>query len=367
MLEAGRATPSDKTLHIIARRLGKPVGYFLDEGVTDAAADTAASILQSARQLLEAGQVEAALNLLRDVPEETGDHKLWLDTQCLLIDCLARLRRHEEALATCETVLQRLEQSGDRDRLTWVYMRMGAAAFALEQFGVSKRAYEQAVICSSELKRNVDVHIDALTYLGTSLLRLGELQEAIGIYQRAFAAAMNQGDLARSANAARGLGKATFDLGLEGESLQWTSRAVALLEQAGSDELVYARHNLGVLQAATGHAEQAYATFRLCLQTYQEKGQPDMQASVLEELAALWLRHGDCAQAKSCCREALALLDQKDDGVLRGRLYRLLGKAFLEEGDRERAGDALRMSYDLLRRIRAAKEAEVSLQCLSRV
>lgn len=68
LIENGGAKPSMKTLTILAERLGKPIGYFLEDGATDPG-DLLSSVnhLRQARQALEAGKALYAEKLLEGV------------------------------------------------------------------------------------------------------------------------------------------------------------------------------------------------------------------------------------------------------------------------------------------------------------
>lgn len=368
MVEAGRAVPSEKTLRVIAQRLGKAVDYFREGAeMEDVHADIAVMLLQGAEQKAETGDHESATRMIQHLLKTCQEPALRASARSQLITCLARLRRFEEALSECERAVEEYQALQDREGLVRVYMQMGAIAFAAEEFSTARRAYEQAVKYSSGLKRLAESHLEALTYLGSSLAQVGELVEAAAVYKTAFEESLIQGCQIRQGRIAMGLGKALFAAGQADEGLKWTLRAVDLLNKAHSQEEILALHNLAIIQAARGAHADAYAIYQRCLEVYRAKGWIVKQASVLEDLAEYWLKLGDLQQAKACCKEAVDLLEEESDGIMLGRLYRLLGTIMQMEGGMEQAYFCLRMSYDLLRRMKNPTEAALSYEALKRL
>lgn len=368
LVESGRAVPSDRTLRIIAERLGKPVSYFTtDEGEQELVANAGLALLEAARHKLERGEVQTSIRLLTRIVSSDQDPYLLAESHYLLSMCQRELGDNEQAISHCNEAVTAYLQLGDRAGLVRVYLQMGAAAFALEDLPAARRAYDQAVRYSSELKSLLDVHIQALTYLGTTLVRLGDLDQAIVVYQRAWHECGGQATPEQSGKVAMGLGKALFQSGQLEPSCDWTHRAVKLLEQANSSDKVLALHNLAVMQAAGGAGSETQRTLQECLRIYRAMGRTDKQASVLEDEAWYWVRNGNHARARACCLEAIELLDVKDVGELRGRLYRVLGTIAEAEGDAEQAYYFLGMSYDLFRRMKAAHEAGISREAMNRL
>lgn len=73
-IESGKAGPSVATLQYLARQLGKPVSYFLEE---DTAVSPNISLMQQARQAYGTRDYEAVLRLLRGYqsPDELFDQE----------------------------------------------------------------------------------------------------------------------------------------------------------------------------------------------------------------------------------------------------------------------------------------------------
>lgn len=91
LIEHGSAKPSMKTLQYLASRLGKPVGYFLDDA---AVVSPNQAVMESARQRYDAGDFAEAMLLLEDYqsPDPVYDREMGL------LHTLSRLNLAEQAL-----------------------------------------------------------------------------------------------------------------------------------------------------------------------------------------------------------------------------------------------------------------------------
>lgn len=357
MIENDRVIPSRHTLQILATRLGTSVDLLLQDTEPDDALDKAASALAHAADLAEAKQYDEALAVLAHLLDNTSHEYLVAQSGQLQITCLSQLGRRDEAVAAAERLWQRLERSDDDKTLIGLVSQLGRLYFAQDDFARARGAYERLVQLTAYKKTAAESHMLGLMYLGTCNLRLGALTAAVKRYQEAFMVGSEQGLTSYKGDAARGIGKALFQLGNQTESLHWTLLACQIYEQIGSESLVFAMHNLAVVQAAMGEDDEAFRIYRECLAVYRRQNRLDLQASILEELASCWLARGDHIRARECCREALDLLDLADDGILRLRVYRVLGQVERAGGDLGIAYEMLRMSYNLARRLRADEEA----------
>lgn len=101
-----------------------------------------------------------------------------------------------------------------------------------------------------------------------------------------------------------------------------------------------------------------------CADIYDKRNLPHKKASILEEISKIYLEERQPLLAETAIKEALKLLDQRDEGMLRAKLYRLLGIVFHEKDNTNEGYYFLRMSYDLLKRIHADREADISHKLL---
>ena len=90
-IENGTAKPSMKTLQYLAGRLGKSVGFFLEE---DALTSPNRQVMEKARACLDAGEFRQASEVLKSYREPDGVY----DREYRLLCVLARLSLAEKAL-----------------------------------------------------------------------------------------------------------------------------------------------------------------------------------------------------------------------------------------------------------------------------
>lgn len=375
LVESGKSAPSPESLRVIAQRLGKPVEYFLyGEGTEqEYAIQTALALVESAERDLDAsGQalVESAERKLQHALRTctTLDRTdVEAKVRSLLMQCHRRARLYEEMLDQGESTLDCFKRLGDAANMAVTYHEMARAAFYLEEYGTARRNYERAVLYTEGLKAMQELRVQSLLWLGTSLFRLGNLDEAMKRYRQASDESSVINDPALQGHIAMSLGWVLFRASKVEEGLSWTRRAFDLLRGVKSQDAVLAQHNLGIVLAARGSWEEAYGIFERCLETYKSQGRLDKQASVLEELCFYWIQRGDLVRAEAQCWAAVDLLDLETDSILRGRLYRLLGILARRRGDLLQAKNLLRMSLDILRRLKSTAEVELTLAELETV
>ncbi len=356
---------------MIAQRLGQPVDYLVGGNQDDDAVLQAATMLESAGRDLTAGTesdlvlAERKLHQALKLAARLERDDLLASGHRLLMTCLRRQKKYEALLEVCDRAVETLKVRGDRKGLAETYAEMAHAAYLLEEYPNARRAYEKAVLFSSTLKSMQEFRVSALRYLASCLLHLGDRQGAIARYEEAYREGVSLNAPVLIASVSMGLGWALFRSGdLEG-AIDWTRRSLAQYKRAESRNEVLAQHNLAVIQMARGHWEEGFLLLQSCFQTYGSYGRRLKQASVLEELARYWVHKGDLDSAEECCWQALDLLNMEDDGILRGRIFRFLGKLYASRQRWDLAHNYLHLSAELLRRLKAADELSISLGELS--
>jgi HTH-type transcriptional regulator, quorum sensing regulator NprR len=373
LVESGKCRPSPETLRLLAQRLGKSPDFLLHDVPDDASVPVISALLESAKRDLASDRQEqwAAANekIEQAIKCVVGTERIELEAACysLLIRYLRKVGRHEQVVQAGERALECFKDLGDREALGRTHFAMAGSFYMLEDFVGARRHYEKAALYAAGQKSLLEFRVEVCTLLGSCLFRLGEYSEAIVRYQEAmkdcaaFDAPVRRGQLLM------GLGWVFFRSGHLEVAWESTQEAAEILKRCNSPDQVLAQHNMGIIEAARGNWEQSYAILRECLRTYQARGQAVKQASVLEDLAHYWINKGDDENAATCGWEALNLLEVKDDTVLRGRVYRLLGGIATRQGKLVQARDLLRISYALLRRLGAATEAAFTMTELERV
>ncbi|WP_336764174.1 helix-turn-helix domain-containing protein [Paenibacillus sp. USHLN196] len=366
LIEKGRAVPSQRMLRIIARRLNTPMEFFLGNSAsTDT--DISEAVLDKAKAYYAEQNDSACIRIAHKVLTLTEDTLSQSEAYLLIVQSHNRLGEYRQALDEGEAAAFTIIRSGDRARIVEYYLEMGRAAFHAELFHAARKYYEQAYTYSSRLKHLQEEHIHSLTFLGTTHLRLGNVNEGLNYYLKAEKEAQMLGQPELYGEITLGLGKAYYMSEQDGHMLlsyDWTKRSVQAYKQARSESYVLALHNLAVIQLHMGQKKEAIPLLNECAVIYDKRNLPHKKASILEEISKVYLEQREPEQAEAIIKEALQLLDQQDEGMLRAKLYRLLGIVFHEKNNSNEGYYFLRMSHDLLKRIYASREADISHQLL---
>ncbi|MBD8841050.1 MULTISPECIES: helix-turn-helix domain-containing protein [Paenibacillus] len=366
LIEKGRAVPSQRMLKIIARRLNTPMEFFLGgSAATDT--DIGEAVLDKAKACYAEQNDSACIRIAHKVLTLTEDTSDQSEAYLLILRSHNRLGDYRQALDEGETAAFTVIRTGDRERIVEYYLEMGRAAFHAELFHAARKHYEQAYTYSSRLKHLQEEHIQSLTFLGTTHLRLGNVNEGLNYYLKAEKEAQMAGQPELYGEITLGLGKAYYMSEQDGHmrlSYDWTKRSVQAYKQASSESYVLALHNLAVIQLHMGQKKEALPLLDECARIYDKRNLPHKKASILEEISKVYLEQREPEQAEAIIKEALQLLDKQDEGMLRAKLYRLLGIVFHEKNNSNEGYYFLRMSHDLLKRISANREADISHQLL---
>lgn len=363
LVEQDKCQPSAQTLALLARRLGKPVEYFLDDGQDDQV-QAVELLLAAASRSAARGEVDAALQsalgALR-LSQRLGNPRLECRAQQQVAELYEQAQRYPEAYEHYEEALDLCKQAGDRRAVAELCLRLGRCAVAMEDFPAARRNLQRAVRLSEGKKSLSEVHCRALVGLGRCLYHMGDYGAAAAAYERALQAARAALLRPLALRAYWGLGQVLSDQGQDWAALEATRQALALAVELGDPAVHRLRLNAAAMLLRLGRAGEARTLLEEALAAAREKGDLVATASALEELATYWLGQGDPDRAEGCCHEALSCLDQQDDGLVRGHVYRTLGRVHLQRGNTARAHELLRISADFFRRLRAQGELAATL------
>lgn len=372
LIETGRCAPSQDTLRVIAIRLGKDPAYFQEDDRPDDRVDVAVALMDSAQHDLssgtDAGAARAYQKLLNALCNLAGLGRDGLEAQlrAQLMTCLRRQGQHTDAIREGEKAVELFKVTSDSRGMATTYLTLGAIAFHLQDNFRARKYAEQAVLYSRGLKRAQDVQLEALVNLGSANFRLGNYPEAVESYRAAWNLSGTVNQPEQQGAIAMGLGWALFRSGRLDAGLQWTMKAMDLLQAERSPDYHLALHNLGVIQSARDNWEKAYLIFQECLKVYVAQNRVTKQAAVLEDVARYWMHKGDLQAAESALWDAIDLLDVEDHTFLRGRIYRYLGVLLASQGNTRAARTMLRISCQVLHMINATAELNLSRAELDR-
>lgn len=365
MIESGKALPSEKVLRILAQRLGKPLDSFLGDHLEDNI-EICRAILDRARLKKTQKEYERALALLTKVFPMTQDVRILMETYLLLFELHIDMKNFKQVLEQEKESIAVFKEHNEKDYVIPYYMLLGKAAFKLEAFHAAYDYYALALTHSHQLKTFQYDRIQCFIFLGTILIRLGNLEKALESYKAADNEVAVTDYLNLKADICLGLGKAYFLSSLHEQAITVTKKAIEWYEKdSNEDHRIYALNNLAVMEHAAGDFEGAMDTLKMCYAIYQKKQQVVKQAAVLEELSILALKADNLRLAKAYCDEGIKLLELEDNGILRACLYRIMGVLLHMENQLDLSYYLLRMSYDLLTRIHSHHEAAISFELIS--
>src|SRR6202022_1703652 len=187
-VELGRAQPSTQNLRIIARRLQRPIDYFLEEP-GDSTAALELTLAEAEMSLLhgEGARAESLITrmLARPIPIE-----LRTRAQLTLAVALMKQGRAEDARPVLEEAISAAERAQWHQLLVELYDRLGSAHYLLRRphaagqwFDLALRRYDSAGLADPVLKARILGHRANLHYVA------GQPIEAIAAYESAIAAA----------------------------------------------------------------------------------------------------------------------------------------------------------------------------------
>jgi tetratricopeptide (TPR) repeat protein len=341
---------------------------------------------------LEAGQRVPSLQLLRKIASKLGVDENFLATgqrtervrPQVLVDAEIALRLDE--LDVAEDLYERLLQTTSDIRLRSESLAgLGQVAFRRGDPKSAVASIEEAF----ELDRSLAVGVPGLVEtLGRGHATLGQMESAIGVFQRALDAAVTRDDafeirrfgvlLANALIDSGNFGRADEILGdaiaRANEGDDHVSRARVLWSQSrlhsmkGDQELaaIYARrtlelleltedvryrarafHLLGYIELERGRPTEALEAIRHGREVLGDDGTPiELAQFRLEEARAL-AQLGETERAASEAMAVSALLTEADPHDA-GRCYALIGDVFVDLGQRERAREVYELAIELL-------------------
>jgi len=166
----------------------------------------------------------------------------------------------------------------------------------------------------------------------------GRFAEGITLYTRAYEAAERSGSLSDRAQASNNLGNAARDLGDYSAAEGHFRRALALWEQTGDAECTSGAHiNLGNLAMSQGEFQVARDHHQQALAVCQEIGNVHGATLAQANLAILAVEEGDGPAAVGVAEKSLRTLSDSGNVFLRDLVQVVLGEAYLQCGDMNRA------------------------------
>ena len=336
-VELGRAQPSTQTLRIIARRLQRPIDYFLeDPGDSTAAlelalAEAAISLHQSDPARAESLMIQM---LARTIPIEPRTR-----AQLTLATAQLMQGRATDAMAPLEEAIAIAERSDWPQLLVELYDRLGSAHYLLRRahaaglwFDKAFECYQSAALNDPVLKARILGHRANLHYVA------GQPVEAIDAYESAIAAAEQVLDLRALAGIYEGLALSLQDTGQYARALSYAQKGLRLFETLRDVRMTgQLRLNMGDMLLQQGRVAEAERLFTEGAEHLRRIGETELLPLLVVGMAESALERNDLEQASDLIEQAIDLEAHSSDPIATVAVHRVAGRVAHARGRRDAA------------------------------
>ena len=331
-VELGRAQPSTHTLRIIARRLGQPIEYFLEDPGDSAAAIELA--LAEAELDLHRGQARRAESLIRTVLEKPIPLEVRTRAQLALAAALLREGRALDAQPVLEEAIAVAERSEWHALLVELYDRMGSVHYLLRRahsagqwFDRALARYESAQLADPVLKARVLGHRANLHFVA------GQPVEAIAAYESAIHSAERVLDMPALAGIYEGLALSFQQTGQYARALSYAQKGLRIFETLRDVRMAaQLRLNMADMLLQQGRSAEAERLFAEGAEHLRRIGDAELLPHLVGGMAEAALENGEPARASALSDEALDLVSRSSDPLASAQVHRIAGRVAEADG-----------------------------------
>ena len=336
-VELGRAQPSTQKLRIIARRLQRPIDYFLeDPGDSTAALELALAEAEMGLHRGEAARAESLMTrlLVRPLPID-----LRARAQLTLAVAQLKLGRPQDARPVLEEAIAVAERAQANQLLVELYDRMGSVHYLLRRphaagqwFDRAFERYESAGLQDPVLKARILGHRANLHYVA------GQPIEAIGAYESAIAAAEQVLDLPALAGIYEGLALSLRQTGQYARALSYAQKGLRIFETLRDVRMTgQLRLNMGDMLLQQGRVVEAERLFTEGAEQLRRIGDRELLPHLIAGMAESALERKDLQRASDLVDEAIDRLRRASDPLATVVVHRTAGRIAHALGRRETA------------------------------
>ena len=342
-IERGKTRPTRETIEWLAQQLGVNAD-FLQDGVSTDERNRVETRLARAEALSEAWQNAEAIEAVEDVKTAvlaTGAPDL--EVRMLAVEATARqavgdVREALELLARARELAEGSAFS-DVDRADLLF-RLGLCRYKLSSIATAVALFDEALILAERSGLPCDLlRSKILNWRSRCRRRQRDYEAAREDVERALELAEGLEDRRMTAHV---YFQASLIAEREGHwvvARSYAERAKALYEEV-EDEADVGRllNNLGGLHYLLGKPEAAVQHLTDAFKVLIDTGSHDEAAGAVSSLAQVQLGLGELTTAEAQARQALALLDGREDRLDEiGNAQLVLGRSLLEQGRLEDA------------------------------
>ena len=347
-IERGKTRPTDTTIAWLAEQL-RVDAVFLSSGVSTEERAKVEAQLERAEALSVSHQYDAALEAfaeLRPSVEETGSPSLTvraLSGTAWAMQEVGDVKQAIELLQQARELTARPDFS-DLDRAD-VLFRLAVCRYKLSSISTAIALFDEALVLAERSGLPCDLlRSDILQRRSRCHRRLRDYVAAREDVERSLQLAQDVGDRASIANAYFQASLIAQRQGHYVLSRSYAQRAKELYQQVDDERNVGRLHlMLGGLTLLLGDEEHAVEHLKASYSRALDADSPADAAQALEGIARVHLNRGEYDQADELARQALALLQGREDYLHEVSPSQLvLGRALLERGRLDEAEEAFR-------------------------
>ncbi len=347
-IERGKTRPTDATVAWLADRLGADPSY-LASGISSVERTRVEAQIERADALAASHEYEAAVDAYREAAPGVGHvassalELRALTGEAWALQELGQVREAVSLLTSAREVSERAEFS-DVDRAE-VLMLLGVCRYRLSSISSAVALLDQALALAERPGLPVgSLRSDILQWRSRCHRRLRDYVAARDDAERALELAEDVGDRRAVARAYTQAARSAQRQGHYLLSRSYAQRAKELAQQL-NDERAVGRLllMLGGLTLLLGDEEHAVEHLKASYARALDSDSPPDAAQALEGLARVHLNRAEYDQAEALARNALELLQGREDylhEVCPSQL--VLGRALLERGRLDEAEEAFR-------------------------
>ncbi len=336
-VELGRAQPSTQNLRIIARRLQRPIDYFLEEPGDSAAALELA--LAEAEMSLLHGEGSRAESLVMRILMRTIPIELRTRAQLTLAVALMKQGRAQDARPVLEEAIVAAQRANWHQLLVELYDRLGSVHYLLRRphaagqcFDQALERYESSGVADPVLKARVLGHRANLHYVA------GQPIEAIAAYESAIAAAAQILDMPALAGIYEGLALSFQQTGQYARALSYAQKGLRIFETLRDVRMTgQLRLNMGDMLLQQGRVAEAERLFSDGAEHLQRIGDRELVPHLVAGMAESALEASQVERASELIEEAIDLSTRSSDPLATVAVHRVAGRVAHVGGRRDSA------------------------------
>jgi tetratricopeptide (TPR) repeat protein len=334
LIETGRTRPSLPTLEHIARRLGKPVEFFLaDQSVSPDEART--GLIELEAMVAEGRHHEAIAHGEELLKLSSSAHRLG-QLRFMLAQAYLALSQPDKASVLLREAHAHFESVDDALMLAECMGYEAHIAGMTQQPEAQDLAERALAICRAIDPVPAPTAARLLAILATVHVANRGWATAISLYEEAIEAAGSVFDLSRMAKMYSGLSLAYRETGHVDAAVKYAGRSIALLEVLRDRvSLAKAENNLGLILMAQGDRAAAHKHLDRSLELAEEQHLEIGRSHVLMSLCELSLAQGNLQSARKFAEQALAMAERTKELANVAESHAWLGRVAAEVGDDE--------------------------------